>query len=236
MMRSMKITWMIVLIFSITIIEVNAEDQNRPTLKEASIQKQISYALGLDIAEKLKQNVDLDLVFFMKGAADALAGMSQFSEEDLKQLLISYQRLARTRQIGKIQIESKENRQLAATFLADNKTKEKVVTLASGLQYIILEQGEGRHPDILDTVECHYQGTLLDGTLFDSSYKRGEPAVFKVENVIPGWKEALQKMMPGSRWMLFVPSDLAYGDRGASDLIRPGMTLIFEVHLLKIME
>jgi len=227
---------MIFLILSITITVVNAEDKNSSTLKTASIEEQISYALGLDIAEKLNQNVDLDLVFFMEGAADALAGMPQFSEEELKQLLISYQRLARTRQIGKIQIESKENRHLAASFLAGNKAKENVVTLASGLQYKILEQGEGRYPEISDTVECHYRGTLLDGTQFDSSYKRGQPAVFKVENVIPGWKEALQKMMPGSRWMLFVPAGLAYGDRGAGDLIRPGMALIFEVHLLKIME
>ena len=120
------------------------------------------------------------------------------------------------------------------TFLAANSKKEGVVTLPSGLQYEVLVEGTGKQPTASDRVQCHYEGTLIDGTLFDSSIKRGEPAVFGVTQVIPGWVEALQLMKEGAKWRLYIPSDLAYGPRGAGGAIGPNSTLIFDVELLQI--
>jgi FKBP-type peptidyl-prolyl cis-trans isomerase FklB len=128
------------------------------------------------------------------------------------------------------------NKKDGEAFLAANKSKDGVVTLPSGLQYKILTQGTGPKPAASDSVVCNYRGTLLDGTEFDSSYKRGEPATFPVSGVIKGWTEALQLMPVGSKWQLFVPSDLAYGDRAPGPEIGPGSTLIFEVELLSIQD
>ena len=119
-------------------------------------------------------------------------------------------------------------------FLQENKQKEGVVTTLSGLQYLVLREGEGPKPKVTDTVKVHYRGTFIDGTEFDSSYGRGEPAVFPVNRVIAGWTEALQRMKVGSKYRLFVPSQLAYGERGAGDVIGPNETLIFDVELLDI--
>jgi FKBP-type peptidyl-prolyl cis-trans isomerase FklB len=148
----------------------------------------------------------------------------------------AYQRIIRHRQIEKMKLESEENRKKGAAFLEANKNKEGVVTLASGLQYKILKDGKGPVPKAADTVECHYEGTLIDDTVFDSSHDRGKPAVFQVGQVIQGWIEALQIMKTGSVWMLYVPTDLAYGDRGAGDMIKPGATLVFKIELLGIVE
>jgi FKBP-type peptidyl-prolyl cis-trans isomerase FklB len=126
------------------------------------------------------------------------------------------------------------NKKAGDAFLAANKTKEGVVTLPSGLQYKILKEGTGPKPTPADSVVCNYRGTLIDGKEFDSSYKRGQPATFPVGQVIKGWTEALQLMPVGSKWQLFVPADLAYGDRGAGPDIGPGATLIFEVELISI--
>ncbi len=119
-------------------------------------------------------------------------------------------------------------------FLAANKAKEGVKTLESGLQYKVLTPGEGKSPKATDKVTVHYRGTLLDGTEFDSSHKRGEPAVFQVDQVIPGWTEALKLMKPGAKWELYIPAKLAYGERGAGQKIAPNATLVFEVELLKV--
>jgi FKBP-type peptidyl-prolyl cis-trans isomerase FklB len=127
-----------------------------------------------------------------------------------------------------------ENKTKGEAFLAENKKKEGVVTLPSGLQYKILKAGEGPKPTAEDSVKCNYRGTLIDGKEFDSSYKRNEPATFPVKGVIKGWTEALQLMPVGSKWQLFIPPDLAYGERGAGELIQPEATLIFEVELLSI--
>jgi len=127
-----------------------------------------------------------------------------------------------------------KNKKDGDAFLAENKGKEGVVALPSGLQYKILKAGDGEKPKSTDTVVCNYRGTLLNGKEFDSSYKRGQPATFPVSGVIKGWTEALQLMPVGSKWQLFIPPDLAYGDRGAGNDIAPGATLIFEVELLSI--
>ena len=127
-----------------------------------------------------------------------------------------------------------KNKQAGQEFLAENTKQENIVTLPSGLQYEIITEGDGAIPTATDTVQCHYHGTLIDGTVFDSSVQRGEPAVFGVTQVIKGWVEALQLMPVGSKWRLFVPSDMAYGEQGAGDIIQPNSTLIFEVELLGI--
>lgn len=127
------------------------------------------------------------------------------------------------------------NVEKGATFLEENKKKENVVTLPSGLQYEVLTEGNGKLANATDQVKCHYEGTLIDGTLFDSSVKRGEPAIFGVNQVIPGWVEALQLMPEGSKWRLYIPSDLAYGARGAGEMIPPHSTLIFDVELIQVL-
>ncbi|MCD4676701.1 MAG: FKBP-type peptidyl-prolyl cis-trans isomerase [Desulfobacula sp.] len=211
------------------------EDQEQ-AIEKADIEEQISYALGYDIFDKLKENFDLDPTFFIMGAMDSHEKQPKLTEEKLRQVLISYQRLARQKQIEKIKIESRENRVKGTRFLEENKQKPGILALPSGLQYKIIIAGDGPLPKATDTVECHYKGSLIDGTVFDSSYRRGKPATFQVDGVIKGWLEALQMMKVGSRWELYIPPDLAYGDRGAGSLIKPGSTLIFEIEVLGIVE
>src|SRR5260370_41470865 len=154
----------------------------------------------------------------------------------MKAALTQLQAEMRTRQEEKMKLAAGANKKAGEEFLAANKTKEGVVTWPSGLQYKILTEGTGPKPTATDTVSCNYRGTLINGTEFDSSYKRGQPASFPVTGVIKGWTEAVQLMPVGSKWQLFVPSDLGYGDRGADPRsgIGPGPTLIFEVELLSI--
>ena len=225
---------LIILIFST--INCFADEKKEESIEKADLEKQISYALGYDIFDKLKENFDLDLDSFIMGARDNFEKQPKLTEEKLKQTLVSYQRIARQKQIERIKIESKENREKGLKFLEDNKLKTGIVTLPSGLQYRVITAGDGALPKASDTVECHYKGTLIDGTVFDSSYQRGKPATFQVGGVIQGWIEALQLMKVGSKWELYIPSELAYGDRGAGALIKPGSTLVFEVELLGIVE
>jgi FKBP-type peptidyl-prolyl cis-trans isomerase FklB len=195
-----------------------------------------SYALGLNIGRGLsKQPVDLDAAAVARGLKDALSGgktllTDEEAAADLEKLKDQVQKATE----AKMQELGAENRKAGAAFLAENKTKEGVVTLPSGLQYKILTPGTGPKPTADDTVVCQYKGTLLDGTEFDSSYKRGQPATFAVGKVIKGWTEALQLMPVGSKWQLFIPADLAYGERGAGNVIPPNATLVFEVELVSI--
>ena len=161
---------------------------------------------------------------------------SKMTEAGIRQTLITYQRMVRQKQIEETKKEFGKNKEVSEQFLEGNKKNEGVVVLPSGLQYKILNAGTGPSPSAEDTVECHYKGTLIDGTVFDSSYRRGEPAQFQVGGVIEGWIEAFQLMKTGSKWMLFIPSEMAYGDRGAGNIIKPGDSLIFEVELLRIIE
>ncbi len=210
--------------------------EEKQSIEKADLEKQISYALGYNIFDKLKETFEIDPTFFMMGAMDRHEKQPKLTQEKLEQILKSYQRLARQKQIEKIKMESKVNREKGIMFLEENKKKENVVTLPSGLQYKIIIAGKGPLPKATDTVECHYKGRLIDGTEFDSSYRRGKPAAFQVGGVIKGWIEALQMMKVGSKWELVIPPELAYGDRGAGSLIKPGATLIFEVELLGIVD
>jgi FKBP-type peptidyl-prolyl cis-trans isomerase len=196
----------------------------------------VSYAIGMNIGTNLhKQSVDVDPKILQQGLQDALAGgKTLLSEDEARATLTEFQNEMRQKQQEKMQQAGEANKKEGEAFLAANKTKESVVTLPSGLQYKIITAGTGPKPTAGDSVVCNYRGTLIDGKEFDSSYKRGQPATFPVSGVIKGWTEALQLMPVGSKWQLFVPSELAYGDRGSGPDIGPNATLVFEVELLSI--
>jgi FKBP-type peptidyl-prolyl cis-trans isomerase FklB len=194
-----------------------------------------SYALGMRMGANLhKQSVAVDPAILARGLKDGLAGgKTLLSEDEAQAALTAVQNEMRQKQQEKMKEAGEANKKEGESFLAENKGKEGVVTLPSGLQYKILKEGTGPKPTASDSVVCNYQGTLINGTEFDSSYKRGQPATFPVTGVIKGWTEALQLMPVGSKWQLFIPSDLAYGEPGRPG-IEPNSTLIFEVELLSI--
>jgi len=196
----------------------------------------LSYALGMNLGTNLhKETVDVDPAIVLRGLKDALAsGKTLLTEDEARTALTQLQTEVRNKQQEKMKVAGEMNKKEGVEFLAANKSKEGVVILPSGLQYKILTEGTGPKPAASDTVVCNYRGTLISGTEFDSSYKRGQPASFPVNGVIKGWTEALLLMPVGSKWQLFVPSELGYGDRGAGTDIGPGATLIFEVELLSI--
>jgi FKBP-type peptidyl-prolyl cis-trans isomerase FklB len=201
-----------------------------------------SYALGMNQGSGLgamlkKQSVDVDPKLVMQGFNDGLTGAkTQLTEQEAQAILQEVGTEVRKAQQEKAQKVGEANKAEGESFLAANKGKEGVVSLPSGLQYKILTAGTGPKPSATDTVVCNYKGTLINGTEFDSSYKRGQPATFPVSGVIKGWTEALQLMPVGSKWQLFIPSDLAYGERGAGADIGPYATLIFDVELMSIQE
>lgn len=221
-----------------------AKARRAPTAKSVAApplltqKDKFSYALGMNLGSTLhRQSVPVDPNILARGLRDALAGgKTQLTEEQAKATLMEVQTEMRKKQQEQMQQAGEANKKDGESFLAANKSKDGVVALPSGLQYKILTQGTGPKPAASDSVVCNYRGTLIDGTEFDSSYKRGEPATFPVSGVIKGWTEALQLMPVGSKWQLFVPSDLAYGDRAPGPEIGPGSTLIFEVELLSIQD
>jgi len=196
-----------------------------------------SYALGMNLGNSLhRQSVTVDPAILLRGLKDALAGKTLMTDDDARAALKAVQTEMQKKMQETMQAAGAANKKEGDAFLATNKTKEGVTTLPSGLQYKILTAGTGPKPTATDSVVCNYRGTLINGKEFDSSYKRGEPATFPVNGVIKGWTEALQLMPVGSKWQLFVPADLAYGDRGAGTDIGPGSTLIFEVELVSIQD
>ena len=190
----------------------------------------ISYALGLSIGNNFLTSgiKKVDFEVFLKGMKDVInEAPLDMSYDEAKEVMNDF--------FAKLQAERLElNIKAGEEFLAMNKNRPGVVTLPSGLQYEIIKEGKGAKPKATDQVKCHYHGSLIDGTVFDSSVQRGEPATFGVNQVIPGWVEALQLMPVGSKWKLFIPSNLAYGERGAGQSIEPNSTLIFEVEILDI--
>src|SRR6202048_3327150 len=196
----------------------------------------LRYAIGLNVGRsRQKDPVAVDPDILVKGLKDALAGgKTLITDEEAKTVIVALQGEMHKKQEEMMQQAGEANKKQGDAFMAANKTKEGVVTLPSGLQYKVLTAGTGPKPSASDSVVCNYRGTLIDGTEFDSSYKRGEPATFPVNGVIKGWTEALQLMKKGSKYQLFVPSDLAYGKRSPSPEIGPDSTLIFEVELLSI--
>jgi FKBP-type peptidyl-prolyl cis-trans isomerase FklB len=195
-----------------------------------------SYAVGLNVGKNLqRESIDVDPAIVEQGIRDALAGgKTLMTDEEVKAAMAGLKAAAQKNQEAKMAQAGDANKKEGEAFLAANKTKEGVVTLPSGLQYKILTAGTGPKPTAADSVSCNYKGTLINGKEFDASSKHGGPLTFTVGGVIKGWTEALQLMPVGSKWQLFVPADLAYGQRGAGGDIGPGATLIFEVELVSI--
>ena len=208
--------------------------QETPALKTQK--EKLSYALGMDLGNQLRQqSIDVDPALFSQGLKDAVSGgKAILTEEEVRAVIAELQTQLQAKQAEATKMLAEKNKQEGDAFLAANKGKEGVVTLPSGLQYKILTAGTGIKPALDDTVVCHYKGTLIDGTEFDSSYRRNQPATFPVKGVIKGWTEALQLMPVGSKWALFIPASLAYGENARNNVIGPNSTLLFEVELISI--
>ena len=205
-----------------------------PALK--TDQDKVSYMIGHQIGGNFKRDgLDVDLNMVMNGLKDGLSGeKSPLSPEDSQKLMTDLQKSLQAKAEAKRKADGDKNTAAGKTFLAENGKKDGVKTLPSGLQYKVITEGKGDSPKATDTVSTNYKGTLIDGTEFDSSYKRGQPAKFPVNRVIPGWTEALQLMKEGDKWKLTIPPNLAYGERGAGAAIPPNSTLIFEVELISV--
>jgi len=198
--------------------------------------KRFGYGLGANYARNLKQNnLDVDLDMFLQGMRDFLSGESLMSDQEIQSTTKEVGDVVRAQRNAEQEKVAQKNAAEGESFLEANKTKEGVKTLGSGMQYKVIQTGEGPIPTASDKVRVHYKGTFIDGKEFDSSYKRKQPATFNVTGVIKGWTEALQLMKVGSKWQLFIPSDLAYGN-GGNRSIPPNSTLLFEVELLGIEE
>lgn len=198
----------------------------------------VSYAIGMDIGHSLKnQSIDINPDLLTQGLRDEYTGgKALLTEEEFHETMSAFRQEIVAKQMERAKELADKNKKEGEAFLAKNSKKEGVVTLASGLQYKVIKEGTGQKPKPADTVTVDYRGTLIDGTEFDSSYRRGQPATFPVKGVIAGWTEALQLMKVGSKWQLFIPSGLAYGERGTGREIGPNATLVFEIDLLSIKE
>ncbi len=221
----------VVLVLVLLTAQVSAEE----TLVLKTQKEKVSYGLGVEMARNLKrQGIEADVDLVIKGLKDGLSGEKLLiPDEELRTIMGAFQHELTRRQLLALKVAAEDNSKKGEAFLAENKTKGGVVTLPSGLQYKILKAGDGKKPKEADTVECHYRGTLIDGTLLDSS-EAGKPATFKVTAVIPGWREALQLMPAGSKWQIFIPPHLAYGEKGGGGKIGPNATLILELELIAI--
>ena len=206
-------------------------------LAELKGQKErLSYSFGFYFGSNLKKDaIDIDMDVLLKGIKDSFSGnKTLMTEQEIRETLTAFQKEMQARQADRIRAAGEKNRKEGEVFLEENKKKEGVKTLPSGLQYRVITEGTGKMPAENDTVTVHYRGTLIDGTEFDSSYRRGEPATFPVKGVIPGWSEALQLMKEGAKWQLFIPSQLAYRERGAGGTIGPNAVLMFDVELISV--
>ena len=196
---------------------------------EMTKEQKISYALGANIGMNMKQDIQhLDYESFVQGLKDAYAGTNQFTDQQMQEIFAQLQEDIQAQKKSGVAVEIEKG----AKFLAENKKNPEVKETASGLQYIVLQEGKGEHPTATSRVTVHYTGKLIDGTVFDSSVDRGEPITFGLNQVIRGWTEGLQLMTPGSKYRFFIPYNLAYGENGAGVAIPGGATLIFDVELI----
>jgi FKBP-type peptidyl-prolyl cis-trans isomerase len=223
-MKNLKLISLVTLGLVITACDPNIKKDDRA---------QYSYSMGVQVGKNIKsQSIDVDVKAFAMGMQDALGGKEiKLNDDEMRGAM---QKMAETRRRGE-QVVATENQQKGDEFLTQNKAKEGIKETSSGLQYKVVTQGKGKKPKASDTVEVHYSGRLIDGTEFDSSYKRGEPAQFPVGHVIPGWTEGLQLMTEGSKYEFYIPAKLAYGERG-NPSIPPNSVLIFDVELIKIVK
>ena len=221
-------------------LQTNAQDQKAEAKSEPKLDLQkLSYAIGMNIGNSLTnikhQSIDIDVDTMTKAVKDVMAGNpTTLTEQEARQAIGEMNNELRRRHDEERKEVGEKNKKEGEAFLAQNAKKPDVKTTSSGLQYKIITEGKGEIPKATDTVTTQYRGRLIDGTEFDSSYKRGQPAQFPVTGVIKGWTEALQMMPVGSKWELYIPSDLAYGERGSGQNIGPNATLIFEIELLGI--
>jgi FKBP-type peptidyl-prolyl cis-trans isomerase FklB len=230
----MNFRW--VAVVGIVLLAAQASAGETPALKTQK--ERTSYGIGVDSARNFQRlGLDLDLEVLIRAMRDVYGGGKLLmSEEDLRAVKSAYRDELRAKQAEAGKRTAEENKKAGAAFLAENRGKEGVVTLPSGLQYRILTAGDGRKPTDADSVECHYRGTLLDGTEFDSSYGKERPAKFTLRRgIIDGWREALKLMPAGSKWQLFVPPHLAYGEKGTGRHVGPNATLVYELELLKVL-
>jgi FKBP-type peptidyl-prolyl cis-trans isomerase len=231
----MKLRWLIPCLgFALLVTQLKAQDAS-PLKTQKDKQ---SYALGVAVAKSFQsQGIDADPDVVAKGLKDVLAGGKLLmTDDEIRATMDAFQQQMTQKQAQAMSALAETNKKAGDAFLAENGKKDGVVALPSGLQYKILKTGEGKKPTDGDTVVCQYRGTLVDGTEFDSSYKSGQPATIEIDRVIPGFKEALKLMPTGSKWQFVIPANLAYGERGAGNVIAPNATLIFEVELLSIQD
>ncbi len=234
--RRLEFSYLPILAVSLALLLSFCTSEEKIELKDDKAKE--SYSVGYQFGQNLKKmETDLDAEVLTAAIRDGLSGKeSRLSDEEMRAAVASLRERTVAAMQASVKEQAQKNLAEGEKFLAENKTKDGVKTTASGLQYKVIEEGEGPSPKAGDTVTVHYRGTFVDGSEFDSSYQRGEPATFPLTGVIPGWTEALQLMKKGSKWELFIPSDLAYGERGAGNRIPPNSTLIFEVELLSIKE
>lgn len=209
---------------------------DKPAAAPVKVDKQkISYSFGMQYGTFLKRNsIEIDLDEWRKAVNDTLAGKPGMTDQEAQEVMNAFRTEMMAKQQAKQKEEGEKNEKAGAAFLEENAKKDGIKVTASGLQYKVLKEGTGAKPGPTDTVTTHYKGTLIDGTEFDSSYGRGEPASFPVNGVIAGWTEALQLMPVGSKWQLFIPSKLAYKERGSPPKIGANSTLVFDIELLDI--
>ncbi len=232
----MRLAWVAALGIGIALLTGQAFAEEQTALK--SEKEKVSYIIGVNIGRNLKaQSIEVEPDLILKGLKDVMSGGKiLMTDEEIKATMTAFQQELMKKHEEEVKKLGEKNKAEGEAFLAANKKKEGVVTLPSGLQYKVITEGKGKSPKATDTVTVNYKGSLIDGTEFDSSYKRGQPATFALNGVIPGWTEALQLMKEGSKWEIFIPSNLAYGEKGAGNVIGPDATLIFEVELLSVKE
>ena len=199
-------------------------------------QDKLSYTLGMNISASILQlPLELNKEVVIACVADLLrGGQPQIEQQEYQKIMQDFQKQLQTIAAEEKKKAGEANAEISRKFLEENAKKEGVKVTNSGLQYIVLEEGNGEKPKATDTVKVHYEGTLINGQIFDSSIKRGEPVEFPLNHVIPGWTEGLQLMRPGAKYRFFIPSDLAYGEHGAGDMIAPNSALIFDVELIEV--
>lgn len=206
-----------------------AADKNLQTLEQKA-----SYTLAVDLAKNFeKQGLNIDLQAFSLGLEDAMKNQPlRLSNEEMNQAVNDVKQQMIQKKMAEREAQGKVNAEAGKKFLAENAKKEGIKTLDSGIQYRVIASGKGESPKADDVVFAHYEGRLLDGTVFDSSYQRGQALKFSLDGVIKGWSEIIQQMKPGDKWEVFIPSDMAYGDKGAGEVIGPNQTLIFDIELI----
>lgn len=235
----MKSRSVAVVLIGLLVVSAVAVGQDAPgtTTELKDLKAKASYSIGIGLGKNIKNmTADVDVDLIAKGIKDGIAGGKMLlTDEQIAAALQSFQQQLNVKMAEAAKGAGEKNKKEGEAFLAENKKKPGVVALPSGLQYKEIKAGTGKTPKATDTVSTHYKGTLLDGTEFDSSYKRGQPASFPVNGVIPGWTEALQKMKVGSKWQLFIPSELAYGENPQpGSPIGPNSVLVFDIELLGV--